>query len=163
MWIKLEENGGVVIIQDAICEAQFFLMAKILYGMTLENNTSMDVMNQLRQEFELQLKGHFASPKSETFKKAKEASIRIRQILNPKFDIILEKRRKILETSQGKNGGCDEAFALLPVGNAMESIADALLKDHVDSDPQILSDVYDNLNLLLEASHGTTSKSFYFP
>ena len=61
LWTELEENGGVVIIQDAICEAQFFLMAKILYGMTLEN-TSMDVMNQLRQDFELQLKGHFASP-----------------------------------------------------------------------------------------------------
>ena len=49
LWTELEENGGVVIIQDAICEAQFFLMAKILYGMTLEN-TSMDVMNQLRQD-----------------------------------------------------------------------------------------------------------------
>jgi hypothetical protein len=53
-----------------------------------------------------------------------------------------------------------DGVADLPVGNAMESIADAVLKDNVHNDEQIRSDIYDNLNLLLEASHGTTSKLF---
>lgn len=158
MWAKLEETDGEVIIQDAICEAQFFLMAKILYGMTCEN-TDMNTLKQLRKDFELQLKGHFANPKSKAHLDAKEASQRIRLVLNPRFDAVLEKRCEMIanESPSDLDGVAD-----LPVGNAMESIADALLKDNVHNDEQIRSDVYDNLNLLLEASHGTTSKSFHW-
>ena len=155
MWTKLEEADGEVIIQDAICQAQFFLMAKILYGMTPEN-TDTEILMQLRQDFDLQLKGHFASPKSRTHLEAREASQRIRTVLNPRFDAVLEKRLKAMDSASGMNESNDD----LPVGNAMESIADALLKDNVHQDKQILSDVYDNLNLLLEASHGTTSEYF---
>ena len=157
MWAKLEEADGDVIIQDAICEAQFFLMAKILYGMTPEN-TDMEVLMQLRQDFDLQLKGHFASPKSRTHVEAREASQRIRSVLNPRFDAILEERLAMHSASELKESHDD-----LPIGNAMESIADALLKDNVHQDKQIRSDVYDNLNLLLEASHGTTSEFFLLP
>lgn len=153
MWAKLDATDGEVIIQDAICEAQFFLMAKILYGMTPEN-TDIDVMMQLQNDFDLQMKGHFAPAKSKTHLDAKEASQRIRNILNPMFDALLEKRRKLMQS--GRNN--DVINDAVPVGNAMESIADALLKDNVQDDDQIRSDVYDNLNLLLEASHGTTSE-----
>jgi cytochrome P450 len=154
MWAKLDRADGEVIIQDAICEAQFFLMAKILYGMTPEN-TDLGVMRQLQNDFDLQMKGHFASPKSKTFRDAKEASQSIRRVLNPMFDAVLEKRRRLIQSGDFVN---EATHADLPVGNAMESIADALLKDNVQDDEQIKSDVYDNLNLLLEASHGTTSE-----
>jgi cytochrome P450 len=154
MWAKLDEADGEVIIQDAICEAQFFLMAKILYGMTPEN-TDLDTMRQLQHDFDLQMKGHFASPKSKTFRDAKEASQSIRRVLNPMFDAVLDKRRHLMQTGDVT---IEATHDDLPVGNAMESIADALLKDNVQDDEQIRSDVYDNLNLLLEASHGTTSE-----
>jgi cytochrome P450 len=154
MWAKLDRADGEVIIQDAICEAQFFLMAKILYGMTPEN-TDLGAMRQLQNDFDVQMKGHFASPKSKTFREAKEASQSIRRVFNPMFDAVLEKRRRLIQTGDLANEATNDD---LPVGNAMESIADALLKDNVQDDEQIRSDVYDNLNLLLEASHGTTSK-----
>ena len=156
MWTKLEAASGEVIIQDAICEAQFFLMAKILYGMTPEN-TDMEILMQLKNDFELQMKGHFAHPKSKTHREAKEASQRIRRVLNPRFDAVLDKRSQMIQTDGDTNNVMDDD---VPVGNAMESIADALLKDSVQNDEQIRSDVYDNLNLLLEASHGTTSELF---
>ena len=154
MWAKLEATNGEVIIQDAICEAQFFLMTNILYGMTPEN-TDIEILMQLKNDFELQMKGHFANPKSKTHLDAKEASQRIRRVLNPRFDAVLEKRAQMFQTNGDTNNDTDYD---VPVGNAMESIADALLKDNVQNDDQIRSDVYDNLNLLLEASHGTTSE-----
>uniref|UniRef100_A0A7R9WBB3 Cytochrome P450 n=1 Tax=Pseudictyota dubia TaxID=2749911 RepID=A0A7R9WBB3_9STRA len=163
MWGELEEecrsnDGAPVVIQDAICKAQFFLMAKILYGMTPEN-TSMEIILQMRDDFEAQLEGHFAPPTSETFKKAKAASKRIHKIMSEKFNAVLEARRAACNVEEGgeekKENERDDADTR-PIGNAMESVADALLRHGVDKDPQILSDVYDNLNLLLEASHGTT-------
>jgi hypothetical protein len=71
------------------------------------------------------------------------------------FDAVLDKRRHLMQTGDVT---IEATHDDLPVGNAMESIADALLKDNVQDDEQIRSDVYDNLNLLLEASHGTTSE-----
>lgn len=163
MWAELDEqcqkSTDPVTIRDAICKAQFFLMAKVLYGMTPEN-TSMNLLMQMRDDFESQLQGHFASPSSAKFLKAKEASQRLHKILANKFDAVLEARRSLLrnnerggeEKKEDIGDGNEEHF----VGNAMESIADALLKDGVDRDPQVIANIIDNLDLLLEASHGTT-------
>ncbi len=161
MWKELEEEcssneSDTVVIQDAICKAQFFLMAKILYGMTPQNS-SMEVMLQLREDFEAQLEGHFSSRGSSKFKKAKEGSERIHKILADKFDSVLKERRALYQQDD-----CDEEKKEDPkanqgsIGNAMEVVADALLKEGVDTDPKVISETIDNLDLLLEASHGTT-------
>ena len=173
MWAELEEKCNnssststddepVVVIQDAICKAQFFLMAKILYGMT-PKNTPMEVLMQMREDFDAQLEGHFASPKSAKFLKAKEGSERIHKILADRFNSVLEERRalrserKNVDFAEEKKDGTDNnGDDDSNIGNGMETIADALLREGVDTDPQVLADIVDNLDLLLEASHGTT-------
>ena len=162
MWRELEEqcegSKGPVVIQDAICKTQFFLMAKILYGMTPEN-TPTELMLQMRDDFEAQLEGHFAPPNSGKFRKAAEASQRLHKILAEKFDAVLGKKHALLleenvdGNGRGNKGG---GTSNIPVGNAMETVADALIKEGVDRDPKVIADVIDNLDLLLEASHGTT-------
>lgn len=161
MWKEIEDQcssnaSDTVVIQDAICKTQFFLMAKILYGMTPQN-TSMEIMLQLRDDFEAQLEGHFSSRGSDKFKKAKEGSERIHKILADKFDSVLKERRALYHQDncdEEKKEGSEVNHG--SIGNAMELVADALLKEGVDTDPQVLSETIDNLDLLLEASHGTT-------
>ena len=161
MWKELEDecssnSSDTVVIQDAVCRAQFFLMAKILYGMT-PDNTSMDIMLQLRDDFEAQLEGHFSPRGSDKFKKAKAGSERIHKILTDKFDSVLKERRALYQQDNCDEEKKEDSKANgANIGNAMEVVADALLKEGVDTDPNVLSDTIDNLNLLLEASHGTT-------
>eukprot|EP00986_Skeletonema_menzelii_P001551 scaffold408_cov107-Skeletonema_menzelii.AAC.7 len=142
MWKQIEEEcsnnntSDTVVIQDAICKAQFFLMAKILYGMTPEN-TSMEVMLQLRQDFEAQLEGHFSPRGSAKFIKAKEGSERIHKILADKFDSVLKERRALYQQQDSgdeekkddsKNDGSSSGRN---IGNAMDVVADALLKEEM--------------------------------
>ena len=159
MWDDLEKqclsnDDKEVVIQDAICEAQFYLMSKILYGMTTEN-TPKDLMMQMRDDFEAQLEGHFAPPISAKYKKAKKGSQRIHAILRERFQTVLEERRSLVQGSEGEKKGSEEE-GNRHVGNAMETVADALIKEGKDSDPKVLDEIIDNLDLLLEASHGTT-------
>ncbi|KAL7497595.1 hypothetical protein ACHAWT_005898 [Skeletonema menzelii] len=166
MWKEIEEEcsnntSDTVVIQDSICKAQFFLMAKILYGMTPEN-TSMEVMLQLRQDFEAQLEGHFSPRGSAKFIKAKEGSERIHKILAGKFDSVLKERRALYQQQDSgdeekkDDSKIDGSSSGRNIGNAMDVVADALLKEGVDTDEKVLSETIDNLDLLLEASHGTT-------
>lgn len=161
MWKEIEEEcssnaSDTVVIQDAVCKAQFFLMAKILYGMTPQN-TSMEVMLQLREDFEAQLEGHFSLRSSAKFKKAKEGSERIHKILADKFDSVLKERRALYQQDTSDEEKKEDSKANHGnIGNAMEVVADALLREGVDTDPKVLSETIDNLDLLLEASHGTT-------
>ena len=163
MWVELEQKSanvksGVddpIIIQDAICTAQFFLMCKLLYGLEPSTASLEAVLASLRMDFELQLHSHFQPPKSSKFQKGLAASKRIRTFLSERFHKTLEERRELfLAQRNGKKVNIDRQLPV--IGNALESIADALLKDGVDTDSKVLSDVLDNLNLLLEASHGTT-------
>ena len=158
MWDDLEkqclaDDDRQVVIQDAICEAQFYLMSKILYGMTNEN-TSKDIMMQMREDFEAQLEGHFMPPFSAKHKKAKEASQRIHTILRERFLAVLEERRSLMPGCEEEKKDCEGVD--LNIGNAMETVADAILKEGKDCDPKTIDDIIDNLDLLLEASHGTT-------
>ncbi|VEU37415.1 unnamed protein product [Pseudo-nitzschia multistriata] len=158
MWADLEEKSvegeSPVVIQDAICRTQFFLMSKVLYGMTPES-TSMDMILQMRDDFEAQLEGHFAPRMSAKFKLAKEGSKRIHDVLRKKFELILEERRHLFESSNGEEKK-DYDDKNIMIGNAMESVADALLKEGADRDLKVLDETIDNFDLLLEASHGTT-------
>ena len=190
MWTDLEEQsssssssssddeslGNQVKICDAICKTQFFLMAKILYGMT-PDNIPMDILLQMRDDFEAQLVGHFAPRNSAAHRKAKEGSQRIHAILSDMFGKVLEERRTMVrqqqedddEEEEGKEGrdgeekkddktnsNGKEEDPQLKIGSAMETTADALIREGVDGDPKVIGETIDNLDLLLEASHGTT-------
>ena len=52
--------------------------------------------------------------------------------------------------------GSNQEELQLKIGSAMETIADALIREGMDGDPEVLGETIDNLDLLLEASHGTT-------
>ena len=137
MWADLEEQclsnkDTHVIIQDAICKAQFFLMCKILYGMTPEN-TPMDIMMQMRDDFEAQLEGHFAPPFSAKYKKAKEGSQRIHAILRERFQAVVEKRRSVAQCNEEEKKESEDNQKYEDVGNAMETVADAHSSAHAKS------------------------------
>lgn len=159
LWCDLEtkskESKNPINIQDAICDAQFTLMCKIFFGLTPDNN---DVdLAQLRVDFEAQMDSHFKPASSPIYKKGVEAANRIHKFLSERFDSVLEERKGLFQANCGAEEKKDDDKTLLPkIGNALESIADALLRDGSADDPKAISDVKDNLNLLLEASHGTT-------
>lgn len=155
MWAKLEkeceEKESNIIFQDKICETQFFLMSKLFFGMSPDSPAAKAELVQLRGDFELQLESHFQPEKSEKFQNGVKAAKRIRKILSTRFSEALERRREVL-----KDDPSEAKQKLSSIGSALDVIADALIRDSKDEDPKVLSDVEDNLNLLFEASHGTT-------
>ena len=160
LWTDLEtkskESDHPINIQDAICDAQFTLMCKLFFGLTPDADDAD--LAQMRRDFEAQMDSHFKPASSPIYKNGVEAANRIHIFLSKQFDSVLEERRKIHQSDHNAEEKKDDSGegSMPKIGNALESIADALLRDGVANDPKAISDVKDNLNLLLEASHGTT-------
>ena len=68
------------------------------------DNTPMDTLLQMRDDFEAQLRGHFAPRNSVTHKRAKEGSQRIHAILADMFGKVLEERRTLRRRKEGEMG-----------------------------------------------------------
>ena len=159
LWCDLEtkskDSEHPINIQDAICDAQFTLMCRLFFGLIPDGDDAD--LAQLRDDFEAQMDSHFKPASSPIYKKGVEAANRIHEFLSKRFDSVLEERRKVYQPDHITEEKKDDSETKMPkVGNALETIADALLRDGCANDPKAISDVKDNLNLLLEASHGTT-------
>ena len=126
-------------------------MCKAFFGLTPGDD---DVnMAQLRDDFEAQMDSHFKPASSPIYKKGVEAANRTHKFLSERFDSVLEERKRLFQTDYHAEEKKDDSDKSLPkVGNALESIADALLRDGSAGDPKAISDVKDNLNLLLRSA-----------
>jgi cytochrome P450 len=145
LWNELDETKGekTVILRDEIRKAQFYLMAKILYGIDFDETP--ELADQLQVNFEHEDAALFALKGSNTFKKGLKSSKETRTLLWGRFQTILE------DCKMKTNGSGEQA-----TGNAFHAIAQALVDNGTADDTETLGVVQDNLILLLEASHMTT-------
>lgn len=149
MWDQLSATAGTPIVcRDVIQRTQFFLMAKILYGIdgSTPESPERDLAEHLQQNFRLEDEALFALPSSKQFQKGYKAAQENKTILWDRFLAVLETERK------SPSGTATETTH----GNSFQAIARSLVESGQADVPETLTEVKDNLLLLLEASHGTT-------
>jgi len=154
---RLDDENGTIKIRAAIQDAQLKLMCSIFYGMEFETDDEKKRFKQFAEDFVLCAKGFFPpggkEKKSIEFQEGMKAKKRITKVLNERFDRIYEDRLRVLEQS-GQEEQENKA------GNAMETIADELIKSQGKNKEGFISYevARNNLFLRLEASQGTTQQ-----